>query len=709
MTASEMKELDQYLEQMGVKDNSLRARLQGALPWTDVENLIQATSTSSILPQCIRLNSSIIEIEDNLAPLFVIHDANGGLGGLRSVFSQLNRLCFGLIMPNDISQWRDSSVRTLAKMFITVMKSKHPNGPLILCGIGLAGAIAYEVSIQLNQKFQQIGVLLIVEDPQLREAWSLTSQPWFKLQSLLTQWIPASKLESFKTEVRSMEKEEDWPKQIEFIKSWKPDDWSLEKWNQTIEEVLRGGLRTGYGWEETLTQWSALYILIQNSTQEPPILEHFLQQMMQFKVLESQLEYLFTFKPENTSSMNWDNQVNQTIAKISNFKYLTSKYQAQELFAGETVFLHGSIDKGLKHLLSGWTANCFKSIAPLIQPITMKQISSNASNVVSLELENEIRSAFTRLEKKQRKSDLISTQMSGRMTKVSVLNEHCNVFEKDAKRTSSILEEKKSSLEIGGMLCSLPLWIVHDEQGNTSGNIQTLSKALHCPCFGLELQTTDPGKFNSMETLIGAYCELIFDVQETGPYLVMGVSLCGSMIAHGVVHEMEKQGKKAMLILLDGTCRKPAISLHRPTWYSLFFALRSIGTLKLGIGDFVEYIKTGETPTEQLRMVRSFKPDGELTDEDWNSLIFNSMHKSNVLEKLMKDYTPSGVFRGPVGMLLPDDRIGTMFLNAARVLCTGSISYTPIELGHTEFLLTPRSRRIITQQLIQTIKYLLEM
>ena len=103
--------MDVYLERMGVADPSLRARVEGALPWTNPAD-ISTSGQSMIRGNIEALNSTARnrlwstdkpevghEDDEDLIPLFVVVDAEGGLGALKAVFAAMLRPVFALHLP----------------------------------------------------------------------------------------------------------------------------------------------------------------------------------------------------------------------------------------------------------------------------------------------------------------------------------------------------------------------------------------------------------------------------------------------------------------------------------------------------------------------------------------------------------------------------------------------------------------------------------
>lgn len=111
----EVRDVDAYLERMGVTDPNLRARVEGALPWNDPADLLSRGGTASGLPvgplqplnsaarDCLWAASVPLTDEaataDSLPPLFVVADAAGGLAGQKTVCAAMRRPVFALHFP----------------------------------------------------------------------------------------------------------------------------------------------------------------------------------------------------------------------------------------------------------------------------------------------------------------------------------------------------------------------------------------------------------------------------------------------------------------------------------------------------------------------------------------------------------------------------------------------------------------------------------
>ncbi len=211
---------------------------------------------------------------------------------------------------------------------------------------------------------------------------------------------------------------------------------------------------------------------------------------------------------------------------------------------------------------------------------------------------------------------------------------------------------------------------------------------------------------------------------------MQGVSNVGCAIAHAMVCELEARGERAMLLLLDGCAGPARMPLHDATWYALFYLLREIGTLRGTIGEFLEFVRTADSPAQQLKLVNAYRPEG-LSAEQWDAAVYTTLDRATLLKRLAREANaaaaarttaqagpsrstvvpaPARTFHGPVSAVLPRDRLGLMFLDAARACCPGEdVDMVPLDdCRHTECLLTEGARAATAQRTTRAIVALLE-
>lgn len=724
MTQSEIQDIDRYLEEMGVQDDSLRHKLQNALPWADSEEIKQAAASRGKLhPSIIRLNR--LQPSNNaLTPLFVIHNASGSLSGARGVFSEMERACFGLILPSEAPLWGVTDVVDLAHLFVAVIKSKRPVGPYALAGVGFGCIIAYEIAVQMQEQGDKLDVLLLFEDSILREGWMMVQQPWFKAYGLIESQNHSADMKDFVAQ-GEMLAYEGYDRQIEYILSLMPNTMNDAEWDSLVQDRVKNGSLHGYGWEEALITWSAIYSMISGKPGFNQTLSEFLLKLTTIESIDHQLDYLASLNPNKEMQKEWEVNVNEIISMVSFLKYITSNYKPKRLFHGESIFLHADKTKCLKDFIGGWAAGTLRSISTLVLPATL-QVLPDVKKVdavsIAREVELGIHAGLRRWVATQNamRENLVNDRGfyaadahpegggTNQFVQVTALNDLCSSHSRSYISASTILNPGEKTEDKEGPITCLPVWVVHDEKGDTGGTVRQMARNVRAPCYGLNMgpQAT---LLTSIDDLGEHYSEIILKMQRQGPYLVLGMSIIGSMIAFAAACRLERLGHKPMLILVDGPAIFPDIALHEPTWYSLFFTLREMGTMKLGIGDFIDHVSTATSPADQLRLVRTYKPGNHISDEKWDSVVYTALNRSTLMKKIMSKFKPAYRFTGPVVTVLPEDRLGAAFLDATREACDGPISYMPTDFRHTECTTSKRNRRSTNSILQVAILEVLEM
>lgn len=724
MTQSEIQDIDRYLEEMGVQDDALRHKLQNALPWADSEEIKQAAvARGKLHPSIIRLNRSQPS-NSTLTPLFVIHNASGSLSGARGIFSEMERACFGLILPSEAPLWGVTEVHELAQLFVAVIRSKHPIGPYAIAGVGFGCVVAYEIAVQMQEKSDKLDALLLFEDSILREGWAMVQQPWFKAYGLVESQKPGINMRDFAAQ-GEMLTYEGYDRQIEYILSLIPDTTNDTEWDSLVQERVNTGTLHGYGWEEALITWSAIYATISGKLGFKQTLSEFLLKLTSIESIDHQLDYIGSLNPNKELQQQWDVNVNEIISMVSFLKYITSNYKPKKLFYGEAIFLHADKSKTLKDFIGGWAAGTLRPISTLVLPVTLQvlpDLKKVSAVTVAREVELGIHAGSRRWigTETAMRENLVNDRGfhpvdshpeeagADQIVLVTALNDLCSSQRRCYLISNTILNPEEEPDAKEGPITCLPVWVVHDEKGDTGGTVRQMAKNLRAPCYGLNMgpQIT---LVTSIDELGEHYSEIILKMQGQGPYLVLGMSIIGSMIAFATACRLERLGHKPMLILVDGPAILPDISLHEPTWYSLFFTLREMGTMKLGIGDFIDHVSTATSPADQLRLVRTYKPGDHISDDKWDSVVYTALNRSTLMKQIMGKFKPAYRFTGPVVTVLPEDRLGAAFLDSTREACDGPISYMPTDCRHTECTTSKRNRQSTNSMLQVAILEVLEM
>ena len=85
----------------------------------------------------------------------------------------------------------------------------------------------------------------------------------------------------------------------------------------------------------------------------------------------------------------------------------------------------------------------------------------------------------------------------------------------------------------------LPIWLIHNEAGAPDESLRKLAQQLHQPCYGLAMPQDCSG-LHSIEGLAERYLQRIVAVQGMGPYVLVGCSVVGSLVASAVTRQLER-------------------------------------------------------------------------------------------------------------------------------------------------------------------------
>lgn len=85
----------------------------------------------------------------------------------------------------------------------------------------------------------------------------------------------------------------------------------------------------------------------------------------------------------------------------------------------------------------------------------------------------------------------------------------------------------------------LPVWLIHNEAGAPDRSLRKLAEKLHQPCFGLAMPQ-DCSNLQCLDDLASAYVECVRAHQPAGPYVLVGCSVLGSLLAAAMTSHLER-------------------------------------------------------------------------------------------------------------------------------------------------------------------------
>lgn len=769
VSSEEIQDIDAYLQKMGVQSASLRQRLEASMPYASADGVDSALAARDNQRPVIALNSRAHEallasygvadaqkaaaaaksksasslrnarlstaINNAIAtspnnavsgnPFLVICcDANGTLNGLESTFAALELPVFIVRLPIDEALWDAADIPELGTIGTKLLqRALPPRQPIILAGVGFGGLLAYEISLQLNATSDRVAALALFEGAHVVSNAS-TSLNWL---------TPEQRKEV-----------------CQIATSLYP----------TVLAAVGPGA---------------------------PSLDAFATRLASIPDFSTQLDYIASFKPANEATPSWDKKIDSVLARLSYYKTVAETYIPSDIFPGQTLVFNsagGHPSATFEGPGSTWT-----SIRFLIQPVSLHILPPAATFATALRSQallhpppssspvmiantilQALRAAVLRKDEAEDRSPGLSALalMSPRLPPddSGEHSSHPSAFGQLAAATATtsstvctitplnrlcperryILRRNRARQQAatpatGGTpsalhvvpLSRVPLWMVHTERGDLSAVQTDFASLLPVPCYGLELGP-DADECTSLGELAASYCSAIVSMQPAGPYIVLGTSVLGAAMAHAMVMHMQQVGRKAAVILLDGCLGVPSVPLHDATWYALFYLLREIGTLRSGMGEFVDHVRQAGSPTEQLKLICSFKPDdSSASQEAWDAAVYATLDRAALLKRLMRARThgvhnhgnqgaaaaaggggsveDSMAFNGPSALILPQDRLGKVLLDASRPylsLENRCEVHVPLESRHTECLLSLSGRTAAATATSRALRALLE-
>jgi len=475
-------------------------------------------------------------------------------------------------------------------------------------------------------------------------------------------------------------------------------------------------------------------MVLESMGAKAPSLDAFALKLANISAFDEQLDYVSSFKPADVSEAEWDVNVDTTLSRLGFYKTVADSYSPSDIFPGQSLVIASSgelvdgfgVDQQVAARIVKGPSNVWDPIRFLVQPVSLHGLNEKTNQQSASVLTRYIIEAVWRRKDAEQRATGVSALplMSPRVQDasprldddaeaslttvciVSPLNRLCP----ERRYILRHIGRSGTPAQLSAVpLTRIPLWMMHSERGDVSGAQKELAAMLRAPCYGLALGP-DADDCNCVEDLAAAYCAAIFEMQPTGPYLLVGTSVAGCVIAHAMALHLERSGKQTGLILLDGCLSPPNIPLHDTTWYGLFYLLKEIGSLQSSMGEFVDFVQGAGSPAQQLKFITSFKPsDPSISVSTWETAVYATLDRAASLKRMgIEPRVTADTYHGPSSIIVPRDRLGKS-LSAA---CTPYLEDTPLSLTidqrHTECLLSRQGRRQVAERIAKALEYLLE-
>lgn len=744
----DIPDIDAYLQKMGVKDPALRKRVEAQLPGLDEEAVTAAMEAVAAEHEVAPLNAGAraLTLTDGAwgaAPVLVVcADANGGTAGLEPVLAALEMPAFVVKLPQDSALLESPSVPELARLCTKALRAHVPaSRRLVLAGVGFGAVVAHELALQAAAASDRVLGLVLLEGRQAVRASALAWLPPARaaevgqVASLLYPTVQAAAeeggaaggapgVEAFATRLGSIQ---GFDGQLDYIALFRPHHVRGFEGRCTVREggVLGGSWAPWRGEGHAFScvcqegaRWLTTRQLVKPSLMIPPPYPNPSPLGTQEK------------------TKDWDERINALLSRLAYFSSICAEYRPSDVFLGQTLAVTCGPPAPIGTVHAAW-----ESIAFLVQPLESASLGAGARSGVSpgtalaTELQGLLWDVVRRAEERAAQASETAQTPSASTARVSrrisvgaasealpggdgpvdtytlvlPLNRLCPERRYILRRATALHSGTPAALA-AAPLTRIPLWMLHGERGDLSSAQKELAALLPLPVYGLAMGP-DADACATLAELAARYAAALRVLQPAGPYLLLGSSVGGVLLAHALACALRAEGAAVALVLVDGCVGAPALPLHDVSWYALFYLLREIGGLRGSMGEFVDVVRGAGSPAAQLKLLNSFRPP-ELADaeEAWDAAVYTTLDRAGLLKRLSRGpaATPPGVFDGPVATLLPEDRIGALFLAATTPHCdVDRVLSLGLTSRHTECLLTDRARRETAAAVVAALKSLL--
>jgi acyl transferase domain-containing protein/NADPH:quinone reductase-like Zn-dependent oxidoreductase/acyl carrier protein/thioesterase domain-containing protein len=668
VSADQIQDIDSYLKKMGVDNPDLRRRLEVSMPYATEEGVGNALTSSrkeavSALNPAGKAWQSQGITGDVEAIVLVCCDANGSLGGMEAIFAHMEVPVFAIYLPQDNLLWEAPDLHELATVAVKALQRTIKLGrPLVISGVGFGGLLAHELALHLDSVSNNVAALALIEG-------------------------------------------------FNIIKDPKP-----------ILDLLTG--ETAY---DTCQAAMAMYPMISDSKGSgAPTVDDFALSLANISGFDGQLDYVSSFRPVEISEAEWDIMVDRALSRLGFYKTVADGYVPTDIFPGQTLVISSS---GGSTVVNG-PSNIWDPIKFLVQPVSFHVLKeSDKSSTLTKFL---LHAVWRRRDAEQRATGVSALSlMSPRVQDTSPLSpQPPERYDGDSSSLSTLCvisplnrlcpERRYILRQIGrrgtpaqlsaAPITRVPLWMVHTERGDISAAQKELATMTRAPCYGLALGP-EGDECTSMDELAAAYCAAITEMQPTGPYLLMGTSVAGCVIAHAMALQFQESGFPTGVILLDGCVSPPNLPLHDTTWYGLFYLLKEIGSLQTSIGEFVDFVQGAGSPAQQLKFITSFKPsDSSISLSTWETAVYATLDRAASLKRIgIEPQATAETFQGPTVIIVPKDRLGKSLTDACVPYIDDEDGPMNLQIDsrHTECLLSRDGRREVADKIVKALEYLL--
>jgi acyl transferase domain-containing protein/thioesterase domain-containing protein len=135
-----------------------------------VANEMKKRKTNALTPPADvaeRKSSPLVPIreEGKHPPLFLIHPVGGGVIAYHDLAKYLSKEQPVYALQNHDEEHPSLTIEDMAARYTTAIRSMHPDGPYLLGGSSMGGAVAYEMAVQLSGQGHEVSLVAMLDTP----------------------------------------------------------------------------------------------------------------------------------------------------------------------------------------------------------------------------------------------------------------------------------------------------------------------------------------------------------------------------------------------------------------------------------------------------------------------------------------------------------------------------------------------------------------
>ncbi len=127
----------------------------------------KADALTSLGDSAERKSSPLVPIREGgkYPPLFLVHPVGGGVMAYHDLAKYLSQEQPVYALQNHDEEHPSLTIEDMAARYVAAIRSMHPDGPYLLGGSSMGGAVAYEMAVQLSGQGHEVPLVAMLDTP----------------------------------------------------------------------------------------------------------------------------------------------------------------------------------------------------------------------------------------------------------------------------------------------------------------------------------------------------------------------------------------------------------------------------------------------------------------------------------------------------------------------------------------------------------------